>query len=147
MMRLLFEQNDIVVEQEDLAFLSTSGRRVGVVVVGFKTQNGVCAASARLMVDSWMSQTVGGLDGLPEFSISGLNRAVDELSIFTSGTNLDQQLLAFYEEKTMNFISNILSARRSDSISAFRGAYPEYGKKVLTRTEWETFLSNLPDNN
>jgi hypothetical protein len=143
MIRLLFEQNGVVVEQEDLAFLTTAGRRVGVTVVGFRTSNGVCAASASFTVDHWVSQRIGGLDGLPQFSVSGMNRAVDESSIFTNGTSLDQQVLSFFEETTMNFISDIISARRSSSVAALKAAYPAFGESMMTRSEWDSYLSNL----
>ena len=141
MMRLLFEQNGVVVKQEELAFAGVPGRVVFAVVVGYRTSGGICVANAQFEARHWASVKIGGFDGGTEYYASGSVATGEKSTVFSVGTNLNEELLGFFEEATMSFVADIISARRAPSVVAFKTAYPNYGSNVLTQSEWDKIVN------
>lgn len=141
-MRLLFEQNGINVELEDLAFFTVHARFVYANAVGYRT-NGLCVGSARFAVYYNSSTILGGFDGLPEFRTSGLVETNNSSSVFSNSRDLNQQLTDFFEESATSFVADVLLGRRSEAAQLFRNTYPAFGTKAMTRTEWQSFINGV----
>jgi len=122
-LRLLFEQNEIIVEREELAFLTVAARLVFVVATGYRL-NGICVASASFELRHWATSSLGGYDNLPEFLTSGLVVSVENGVILANRVNVNQQLQDFVEASAANLVADILSARRSDAVRFFKNTYP-----------------------
>lgn len=144
-LRLLFEQNDVVVELDPLAFFSVPARIVRATVVGYRI-GGICVGNAQFVVEYWSSTKIGGFNGGAEFFVSGVNTSAESSTVFANSTNLNQQLSSFFEEKAMSLVADIISARRSSSVISFKAAYPAYGTNVLTQIEWDRILSSQEKN-
>ena len=145
-MRLLFEQNDIEVEKDSLAFLMPAARSVSLSALGFRNGMG-CVVSAAFEVRHWTSSDVGGYEELPEFSVSGLVVSYSRQYVGTNSSNMNQQLLDFFDATATNFVADILSARRSDVVRLFKNTYPHYGQEIPTQKEWEEYLSDFSSRN
>lgn len=141
-LRLLFEQNGIIVKLEDLAFLTVPGRSVYVSVLGYRN-GGTCVAHAQFSVVHWVNSSIGGSNGLPKFTVSGSVVSFEKNSIFTNGANVNQQIQEFVEEAASTFVADILSARRSESVRLFKNTYPNFGQNLATEIEWKKYLSTL----
>ncbi|HAR50674.1 MAG TPA: hypothetical protein DCS45_02200 [Roseovarius nubinhibens] len=145
-LRLLFEQNEIKVEKDELAFLVAAARSVSVRAWGYRTGS-VCVVGATFALRHWASSNMGGIDGLPEFSASGLVVAFSNSAVLSSKVNANQQLMEFFESNATNLVADIISARRSDVIRLFKNTYPHYGQEIPTQKEWEEYLSDFSSRN
>lgn len=139
--RLLLENNDVHVFVHDPAFQRLFSPFLQISAVGYRS-GGLCVGSASVEMFSFGSATYGGADGKPEYRFRVQQVIFDKTSVFSSGTNFNQQIDDFVNGSISEFLADAVAARRDPKVKIFFETYPGFGEVPMTREEWDEYLSN-----
>ncbi|PJE29822.1 hypothetical protein CVM39_07940 [Pseudooceanicola antarcticus] len=140
--RLSFEREGIPVLGYDPAFFGTRVVFAKVTAFGFRT-SGVCAVSARFSVSApvdnrWVSSETG--EG---YYLDYWATVFERNSIFSNGTNVNQQLAEFYEAAVSDFVSDWISANRTEEVRRFRQNFPKQDGMPMSQEELDAWIASL----
>lgn len=64
-------------------------------------------------------------------------------AIFSNGTNVNQQLAEFYEAAVSDFVSDWISANRTEEVRRFRLSFPKQDGMPLSQEELDAWIASL----
>lgn len=145
--RVELERSGIAVFDEPLAFHTPTAPTMTLSVLGMRTggANGICAGSAILETEFVAGEELGSLSVVGRvFVVSSPARGWRRQTIYTSGSTLDDQIADFVAESLDQFVADVLSARRSDSIKLFESLWPR--SDPMTEAELDSLMAGAPTN-
>lgn len=136
------EQFGIAVYQERLAFRSAFAPLLQITGLGYRTSGGLCVVSASIEVFYWGNTRLGDLTyNGRSFEFENPILLWGTNSVFSSGSNVDDQMLSQAQEWVDTLIADIAKARRTDGVRSVLETWPN--PKAMTVEEFNEFVESL----
>ncbi|WP_417463298.1 hypothetical protein [Kordiimonas sp.] len=141
-MRAELERSGIAVYEEPLAFRTVFSPVLYVVVLGYRTSQGSCVASASAQLLYNGSERWGNLAATGRiFSIHGRRELWAKAIVFNSSGNLNEQALSTVQEWVDTLTADIIQARRDEVVSQMLEQWDF--TKPMTQVDFDAFVKNF----
>lgn len=137
--QLLFEQSDIVVSKEDLAFFD--GISVKTRVHAFGGRRGeTCIVGANISAVASVSH-VWGRTTDTSYYVGYTANIFERYAIYMSTRNVNEQLSGFFEGAVAQFAAQVIAGRRDQKVKALFEEFPNLLKDPMTEKHWRDLIA------